>query len=451
MKNFLQLAEEIKISGLSSDDRTGVGTLALFGKMLDFPLIDKDVQPITPLVTTRKVPHRSFVVEDKWFLSGSTDVKFLKDNGVSIWDDWVIPSTAVFKETDKQTAQDMSTWLRCVRPSIYQEWKKFQAGRGNPVETIEDIQKFILDRKFMEKGPATDIGNGVTIWPPKLVEIPKVALASGSIGEGAYGALWRRWEDTRIVTLKDAEEQHYKNGYKYVCHIPPSSAFGAPADAESANVVITRNVDQIRETIKLLRSNPDSRRIIVTAWNPGRIQDAVLPPCHSFFTFNTRVLSLMERFLVHLSPLEVGLRNPEDALIYMGHDPLTITASDAHAMLDQLGVPRRALTLMLVCRSQDFLVGSVFNIAQYGVLAHLIARSCNMVAERLVWVGSNVHIYKNQLGEELLDKQLSREPLDQTARVVIAPHVTDIDNFEVDDVQIVGYQSHGVIKYPIAV
>lgn len=447
MKNYMHEAGEIVLSGHDSDDRTGVGTLSLFGRMLKFPLVDLDFKKKLPAVTTRKVPYGHSIKELEWFLSGSTNVRFLKDNGVSIWDDWVIPSTAEFKPTENQTAQDMSTWLRCKHPDTYKDWKKFQAGRGNPVETVEDIEKFLV---IGPNGFHPETGWDEYDTPQPLeslprsnpLTIPKVTLAAGSIGEGGYGALWRNWEDTRIVTLKDAEEVHYKNGYNYVCHIPPSSRFGSGYDLDNgkdfpaAKIVITRNVDQIANTIDLLKNSPDSRRIIVTAWNPGRIQDAVLPPCHSFFTFNTRKMDLGDRKLYAKKVLDFV---PD------------IDDPDIEGTLDKLNVPKRALTLMLVCRSQDFLVGSVFNIAQYSVLAHVIAKLTNMVAEEITWVGSNVHIYKNQLGPELFDKQINRDPFDNTAHIEFTKDFDRIEQFTHDKVQILDYQSHGVIKYPIAV
>ena len=139
MQNYLDLLQDILDFGSPSKDRTEVGTISTFGETLRFPLQTDEGKPTIPLLTTRQIYPRTFVHETLWFLSGSTDVKYLKDNNVSIWDDWVIPETATFVEVEpeKQTAQNMSTWLRCKAPEAYKVWREHQKALGFPVETKE--------------------------------------------------------------------------------------------------------------------------------------------------------------------------------------------------------------------------------------------------------------------------------------------------------------------------
>lgn len=437
MKNYLDQAQNILLHGYESADRTGVGTIALFGQSLSFPLVDLDFKRKVPLVTTREIPYNSFLHEIIWFISGATDVRYLKNNNVSIWDDWVIPSSAKFVETATPTSQNMTTWLRCVHPMVYKGWMDFQRDRGFPKETVEEVRAWIGQ------------------YYPKLVTELKWKLTEGSIGPGAYGSLWRHWEDMRYIqTDQGVLSEHVRRGYRYVCDIPRGSNFAGTVgfDADQDLTVVFRKIDQLRNAINLLKHSPDSRRIIVSAWNPGRLEDAVLPPCHSFFTFNTRLLDNHERGLWLQKVRGIEAPHPEA-------DPAKLTK-----IFDELGVPKRALHLMLVCRSQDFLVGSVFNIAQYAVLAHMVAHSVNMVAEGISWHGSNVHIYNNQIGDELTDLQLSREPFDNTATLEFVGNKKDadgnvikrIDQFDIDDfqfenLQIRNYVAHPKINYPIAV
>jgi len=261
-------------------------------------MIDADISGnCLALMTTKEMFYETFIKENCWFLSGSTDVRFLKEHGVSIWDDWVIPSTARFVECDNPTGQDMLTHLRCYFPEQYAKWKPYkterkigQAKRNEVIAFYEHINQ----------------------------PIAKLKLISGSIGDGAYGSAWRNWEDTRVVEQKDVTS-FLNRGFTVI---------GKMENSDS--VVVRRVVDQFAEAIKLLRTSPDSRRIIVSAWNAARIDEAVLPPCHSFFQFWTREMTLQERFT--------------HAYDHMGLNCLTTED------LEVSNVPRRALSLMIACR-----------------------------------------------------------------------------------------------------
>lgn len=307
--------EDILNLGYSKEDRTGTGTIGLFGQMLNFDLSDGQI----PLVTSRKVPYNSFIHELLWFISGSTDIKYLKDNKVSIWDNWVKPET---KTVDPSTG----------------------------------------------------------------------ALTGGSIGTGAYGAMWRNIEDIRHISRYDLDKYRAR-GFEII-------------DTSTSQLYFTvkRKIDQLANAIELLRTNPDSRRIIVSAWNPDKIDEAVLPPCHTLFQFYSRLDS------------DTG---------------------------------RRKLSMLLYCRSQDYPIGTVFNIAQYGCLLHMVAQVVDMDPDEFTWVGGDVHIYNNQI--ELAEEQVQRNVSGDSPRLILNPDIKEIDQFTFKDFQIVDYNPQDPISYPIAI
>lgn len=394
-EKYLKLMDKIIDWGIVKGDRTGVGTISLFGESIRYDISNNTI----PLLTTKEMFYKSFIVETIWFLSGSTDVKFLKDNKVSIWDDWVIPDTARFLPDDDPTGQDMLTWLRCKHPLKYSKWKEFKARNkiGQPVR--KDVSAFYEEIE---------------------TEKPKFKLISGSIGKGAYGTMWRAWEDIRIANL-DEVQTLLKRGYTniqdlYIGNESIKKDFGFDFKSH----LMIKKIDQIAEAIDLIKNNPDSRRIIVSAWNPGRILDAALPPCHSFFQFLVRDLTDFEI---------LELKNE-----HTGDKP----------------IPTKALTLILHQRSCDFAVGKPFNLGQYALLAHMIAHVTNTVAETFVWNGGDVHLYSDQV--YLAEEQLQREPKDSVCRVKFKRNIDNIDDFKVEDIDFVGYNDfHERINYPVSV
>lgn len=320
MNEYLDLMADIVEYGHPKNDRTGTGTIGLFGQSMSFDLTDGKI----PLITTRKVPWKSFVREMLWFISGSTDIKYLKDNKISIWDNWVIPQTATYDRSG--------------------------------------------------------------------------ALSGGSIGTGAYGAMWRNIEDTRWVSRYDLDT-YRKRGFEVL-----------DTCTNQLNFVVRRKIDQLANAIELLRTNPDSRRIVVSAWNPAKIDEAVLPPCHTLFQFYSRL--------------------PRD-------DEKT------------LGYTKRQLELLIYCRSQDYPIGTVFNIAQYGLLAHMVAQVVDMQASHLTWFGGDVHIYNNQI--DLAKEHLERQPTKKKPRIVLNPNINEIDDFKFEDINIEDYEPLEAINYPIAI
>jgi thymidylate synthase len=264
MKQYLDLMKDILENGSRKTDRTGTGTLSVFGRQLRF-----DLSKGFPLITTKKLHLRSIIYELLWFLKGETNIKYLKDNGVSIWDEWA-------------------------------------------------------DEKG-ELGPV-------------------------------YGHQWRSWP--------------------------------APGG---------RSIDQISQVIQQIKQKPDSRRHIVTAWNPAEVDQMALPPCHALFQFY---------------------------------------------------VADGKLSCQLYQRSADYFLGVPFNIASYALLTYMFAQQCDLAPGEFVWIGGDVHLYTNHLEQAKL--QLSREPFAQP-QLNINRKPASIFDYQFEDFEIVNYQAHPSIKAPIAV
>lgn len=264
MRQYLDLLQDILENGVHKEDRTGIGTISVFGRQLRFNL-----QEGFPLLTTKKLHIRSIIYELLWFLSGNTNVRYLQENGVTIWDEW--------------------------------------------------------------------------------------ADENGELGP-VYGAQWRSWKG---------------------------------ADGKT--------VDQISEVIEQIKTNPNSRRLLVSAWNVAEIDKMKLPPCHYAFQFY---------------------------------------------------VANGKLSCMWQQRSVDTFLGLPFNIASYALLTHMMAQQCNLEVGELIFTGGDVHLYMNHLEQAKL--QLTREPR-PLPKLVIKRKPESIFDYQFDDFEIVDYNPHPHIKAPVAV
>jgi thymidylate synthase len=264
MQQYLDFLRHIRQHGARKDDRTGTGTLSVFGYQMRF-----DLAAGFPLVTTKKLHLRSIIYELLWFLTGDTNVKYLRDHGVSIWDEWA----------DKD-------------------------GNLGPV----------------------------------------------------YGKQWRSWPT---------------------------------ADG--------RTIDQLARVVEQLKANPNSRRILVSAWNVGELDQMALLPCHALF---------------------------------------------------QLYVADKCLSCQLYQRSADALLGVPFNIASYALLTHMLAQQCELEVGEFIWTGGDCHLYLNHL--EQADLQLTRAPY-PPPKLAILRKPPSLFGYSFEDFEILDYQSHPAIKAPIAV
>jgi thymidylate synthase len=264
MRQYLDFLRHIREHGARKDDRTGTGTLSVFGYQMRFNLDEG-----FPLVTTKKLHLRSIIYELLWFLRGETNIGYLREHGVTIWDEW--------------------------------------------------------------------------------------ADAQGELGP-VYGKQWRNWPS--------GEGKH---------------------------------IDQLSEVLKQIKSNPDSRRLLVSAWNVGELERMALQPCHVMFQFY---------------------------------------------------VAGGRLSCQMYQRSADALLGVPFNIASYAFLVHMIAQQCDLKPGDFIWTGGDCHLYLNHL--EQTDLQLTRTPY-PLPRLQLKRRPASLFEYEYDDFEIIDYRSHASIKAPIAV
>lgn len=344
MKQYLALMQDILDNGVVKKDRTGVGTLSVFGRQLRF-----DLKEGFPLVTTKKVHLKSIIHELLWFLNGDTNVKYLQENGVKIWNEW--------------------------------------------------------------------------------------ANAEGELGP-VYGKQWREWCDCKVVECRDVgrTQQLMQRGYKYI---------GNMKEDGTTYLVYEKAHDQISKVIQQLREDPDSRRIIVSAWNVGDLGDMALNPCHNYFQFYTTEMTLLER----LDWYEVNEPEKFANAPLINHEDID-SEERLHETLDREGIPRRKLSCFYMMRSNDYLLGAPFNVASYALLTHMIAQQLNMVPDELVYSGVDVHLYSNHLEQAKL--QLTREPY-PLPKLVIKRKPDSIFDYKYEDFELVGYQAHPHIAAPVAV
>ncbi|EJF7920809.1 thymidylate synthase [Salmonella enterica subsp. enterica serovar Bareilly] len=344
MKQYLALMQDILDNGVVKKDRTGVGTLSVFGRQLRF-----DLKEGFPLVTTKKVHLKSIIHELLWFLNGDTNVKYLQENGVKIWNAW----------SDEE-------------------------GNLGPV----------------------------------------------------YGKQWREWRDCKVVECHDVRrtQQLMQRGYKYI---------GNMKEDGTTYLVYEKPHDQISKVIQQLREDPDSRRIIVSAWNVADLDDMALNPCHNYFQFYTTEMTLLER----LDWYEANEPEKFANAPLINHEDID-DEERLHETLDREGIPRRKLSCFYMMRSNDVALGKPFNIASYALLTHMVAQQLNMVPDELVYSGVDVHLYLNHLDQIKL--QLTREPY-PLPKLVIKRKPESIFDYKYEDFEVVGYQSHPHIAMPVAV
>jgi thymidylate synthase len=305
---YLDLVERVLREGNQKGDRTGTGTLSLLGHQMRF-----DLSAGFPLLTTKKVPIKSIIHELLWFVRGDTNIKYLVDNNVGIWNEW--PYKAYLKKNSQP-----------IPKSGTEEWS---TGLKQFVEKIKTDAVFA--REYGELGPV-------------------------------YGKQWRCWTD-------------------------PGSGLC---------------IDQLQNVIEQIKNDPNSRRMIVSAWDVSQIDEMAksgLPPCHCLFQFY---------------------------------------------------VANGKLSCQLYQRSCDTFLGVPFNIASYALLTMMIAEITGLTPGEFVWTGGDIHIYNNHIDQvhEQLSRRDSKKPM---PKMNIKPGVKNIEDFTIDDFELVGYEPLEAIKAPIAV
>jgi thymidylate synthase len=364
-KEYLRVLDTLYTKAKNSDsfkeDRTGTGTISIFAPQIRF-----DFSEGFPICTTKNVYFKGVKTELLWFLGnhlkderyadlGTTNIRFLLDNNVHIWDEW---SYQDYLEENGLTDKF---------PKYTEEW--------------EEENKNFCKRVQEENG---------------------FALRYGTIGSG-YGKQWTDWNGYNIVSGEEVEG-------------------------------LNKGINQIHKVIDILKNNPDSRRILVSAWNVSEIDDMILPPCHYSFQFYTETLSERERAVRWCE--KVGKDQS-----YC--DKLT------HGKMDELGVPTRTISLLWNQRSCDYFLGIPFNISSYGLLLAMVGHVVNMFPNELVGNLGDCHLYSNHL--EQAKEQLSREIKYKLPKLWLNPDIKDINEFTIDDIKLIDYQKDSTIKAPIAV
>ena len=358
--DYQALLRDILENGVEKKDRTGTGTLSVFGRQIRHKFKDGKF----PLLTTKKVAFKTMVTELLWFLRGDTSIKYLLENDCNIWTgDCFANYQKEFKKLHYHTAQ---------------------------MSKEEFIERIKTDEEFVKK------------W--------------GELGP-IYGKQWRSWVG-------------------YGSHVQGSI---------SASTQLGK-IDQITNLIKDLKANPDSRRLMVSAWNVGEIDSMVLPPCHYGFQVYTRELSVKERlFFVNKSneEYEKALSNKEQ------YESIGLDFEIAlRSRMNELNVPTRAISLMWNQRSVDTGLGLSFNIASYSLLLIMIAKQVNMIPDELIGNLGDVHLYLNHV--EPIKEQLTREPYQLPTVKISDRVVNDISEYTLDDIILENYQSHPAIKIPLS-
>jgi len=360
-KQYQELLKDILSNGVEKSDRTGTGTISVFGRQIRHKMSEG-----YPLLTTKKMAFKTMVTELLWFLRGDTNIKYLVENGCNIW------NGDAYANYEKRCID--VKWMEPVKKKLNGE--VYDMGRHHTKEQF--INRIKTDDEFAKK------------W--------------GDLGP-IYGKQWRSWEWNTWP------------GYQ-------------PA--------YTERIDQIQNLINDLKTNPDSRRLMVNAWNVGELDQMVLPPCHYGFQVYTREMDLNER-------REVWSKG-------LGKDK-SFAKNLYHKDLNEKGFPTRAISLMWNQRSVDTFLGLPFNIASYALLLIILGKEVNMLPDELVGNLGDVHLYRNHINQA--EEQIRREPY-QLPKILIKDHVDPKDFGSIipilrsKDFILDGYESHPAIKAPLS-
>jgi thymidylate synthase len=353
-----------------------------------------------PLLTTKKMAWKTMVTELLWFLKGDTNIKYLVDNGCNIW------NGDAFKNYTKEVNEIIDGYkcgdIMGMQPHIEKLFSN--SDLLIPLTQEEFINLIKIDNEFAEE------------W--------------GELGP-VYGAQWRQWNTKTLIktTLKD------------------------PLSGNDTYVEGDKIIDQIQNLIDELKTNPDSRRLMVSAWNVGELEHMVLPPCHYGFQLYTRKLTGEEMW--DLLKKKVGEEKFQSMI-----DDIVPFGGGLSEELESYRIPKRAISLMWNQRSVDTFLGLPFNIASYGLLLEILANEVNMVPEDLIGNLGDVHLYSNHI--EQAKEQIGREPYKNLPVLKFSPiqlahfeHHRDTFEDHIKESQpyqfiIEGYESHPSIKAPLS-
>ena len=377
-------------------NRTDFAGKSIFGYQMRFNMADG-----FPLTTLRKIHIKSLIHELLWFLTsydesykkfGNTNIRYLLDNGVTFWTDWCYNN---FKKEKLKKFLD---------ESINEPTKQF---------------KCISMKEFEKRIKADD----------------EFALKWGELGP-VYGKQWVDWGGHHELIEK---VNQYKEMKSDTCLV----------DKLGVSEMYIKGINQINEVINQLIDTPDSRRMIVNAWNVSDLDDMLLPPCHAMFQFYTEVITMEERVE------ECRKRTSEaDVKVYMEKnnvldwDEIYRNPTKQIKILDHFNIPERKISLQLYIRSQDVYLGQPFNIASYSLLLHMIGRVVNMIPHEFILTIGDAHLYENSFSA--VEELLKREPIDLPT-LKINSDIEDIYKFRFEDFELLNYKAHENIKVEVAV
>lgn len=362
-KKYTNLQQDIIDNGFQKGDRTGTGTISVFGRQ-----IRHDMSEGFPLLTTKKMAWNSMLVELLWFLRGETNIRSLVLDGCNIW------NGDAYKHYKNKTDKRAFKYPNLTKDDFY----------GQTLTMEQFIEKIKTNKEFADK------------W--------------GELGP-IYGKQWRSWKTFIPYDIT-------KDGCK----------------------VMTKIIDQFGVAIETLKTNPDSRRIMVNSWNVGDLDQMTLPPCHYGYQFWTRELTFEERYNIQISKFDDLYSSNKDIFIKSLTDEAKIIT------MDDNNIPKRGVSLMWNQRSVDTFLGLPFNIASYGLLLQIIAQHVNMVPLELIGNLGDTHLYSNHIDQA--KEQIGREGF-ELPKVKIKQFEA-IEELTLDHFELIDYKSHPSIKAPLS-
>ena len=420
-KQYLDILKDIIDNGVWKNTRSG-NVKSVFGRTMRFNLSEG-----LPLLTTKKVFTKGIIYELLWFLKGDTNIKYLVDNNVHIWDDdafrWFKTLDFKYLEREEPYYDEEDNKIHIDVHGYY----KLDYCIFDLEDDIENSYTIVLNN---------DIQNEISVTIEDLKNITKEQFID-YVKKNAWIHRYdihqgRKVSDKKIYQFGDLGEIYGKQWRNYGIS----------------------GKDQIANIINTLKTNPDDRRMVLNAWNPDVLDNIALPACHMFATFWTRELTYQERFNILL-----GKNNNDEIIVankigeLCGDDNANFDNNSLkdkfNKLLEKENIPTRELSCSFTMRSNDWCCGNPYNICQYAFLTYMFCEICNMKPGELIYIGNDVHIYENHI--EQAEEQISRKGSDIIPKLSFKRKINDINDFTYEDFVISDYHPDAPIKYPLNV
>lgn len=423
-KEYCNLLKEILDFGRYKYSRAGE-TISLFGKTMRF-----DLQDGLPLLTTKRVYYKGIIHELLWFLSGNTNIKYLVDNNVHIWDD------DAYRYYLELVKKHNSLCIERDNINIFKRYYTYE----NLVEEHDDLN---LGGDIIV-GDFEDVDDEDAYYDYSLKDIEDEHEETDTIDAFGNGL-----KEITPISKEEFLENVKNNKYEsLLIHESSYTSIGefdfgisdyrygdlGPVYGKQWRNFGKSGTDQIQKIINTLKTNPDDRRMLCIAFNPDVLEEVALPPCHMLFQFYTYELQPIERL---------------EWLCKHSNGEYDEWKSVTHEQMDELNVPRRTLSCSFTMRSNDICCGTPFNIAQYAMLTYMLCEVCNMVPGELVYYAGDAHVYVNHITNAR--EQLSRNGSEIIPKLKFARKVNDINDFKFEDFIVEDYYPDAAIKYELNV